>query len=807
MRRIFSVRLLVISLLMLGATTLHAQLTADFSPNQTTFTCPPAQLQLTDMSTGGATSWQWTVDWGSIFGGWTSTQQNPNFTLSFVGTFTVTLTVSDGTNTSTTTQTITVNGPTIDQSLLTVSNNFGCAPLEVSVQYAGTWDPTWTYNWDMGDGSTLTSLPDPTNFTHTYTNPGFYGINLTLTDGTGCTTNNWVSDTIIADGGLCVSGTSTDISCGAPNSGTIDLVVNGGTPPYSYIWSNGATTQDLTGLPAGFYEVLVSDNSGITAAATFTITNSDISLSFTEVKADCDSANGSLTVNISGGVPPYSTVWSNGAITPTITGLIPDGYEVTVTDANGCETKEIVFLSAKDSCRVNLSGRVYLDLNQNCTYDPATDVTFSTPIMEFYSHHITYSNNNDGTYNLNVPSGVNLLQLYSGAFGNALPSYFDLTCPPSGVHDLGTQTTDSAGLDFGFFPNDTIQDLYVDGWAGVARPGQVHHIWLYAKNMGASVPNSSLTFTHDPNVTYVSASPLPSTYDPVTRTLTWIPLGILPLQHQQFIVHTLVDTTMLMGDTLCHTTLLSPIAGDVTPANNVDTLCRIVTTSYDPNDKQVEPMGDGRSGNVDISQEWFTFTVRFQNTGNDTAFYVRIRDTIDNDFILTSLDPLGASHPYTLTFTEDRGLQFAFDNILLPDSGTNPEGSQGFVRYRIRKKDGLGIGTTLTNKAAIYFDFNEPVITNTTINTLVQQTNTGISQPELPGLMVYPNPAEDRLTVNSPDVQLTRIQLSDLHGRTLMQVGTPQPEVELDVAHLAPGLYLLQVYHAYGMTTRKVEIK
>ncbi|MGV3630344.1 MAG: DUF7619 domain-containing protein [Bacteroidota bacterium] len=142
-----------------------------------------------------------------------------------------------------------------------------------------------------------------------------------------------------------------------------------------------------------------------------------------------------------------------------------------------------------------------------------------------------------------------------------------------------------------------------------------------------------------------------------------------------------------------------------------------VVCAYDPNDKQVEPKGFGEEGYI-APDGYFTYTIRFQNTGTDTAFHVRIVDDLSSVLDVPTLEVLASSHPYRMLVMEPQKLVFHFDSILLPDSTTNFIGSQGYVRFRIKHVAGLGIGSEISNQAGIYFDMNPAVITNMVTNTL-----------------------------------------------------------------------------------------
>jgi uncharacterized repeat protein (TIGR01451 family) len=145
----------------------------------------------------------------------------------------------------------------------------------------------------------------------------------------------------------------------------------------------------------------------------------------------------------------------------------------------------------------------------------------------------------------------------------------------------------------------------------------------------------------------------------------------------------------------------------------VDIYCGVVTGSYDPNDKRGFPKGLGDQHFIKPNQQ-LQYVVRFQNTGTDTAFTVVIRDTLDTDLNIFTVTPGVSSHNYTFRMYGPRVLEWTFDNILLPDSTTNEPESNGFITFTVDQVPNLPNGTIINNQADIYFDFNDPIITNET---------------------------------------------------------------------------------------------
>ncbi|MBL0053740.1 MAG: SprB repeat-containing protein [Bacteroidetes bacterium] len=184
----------------------------------------------------------------------------------------------------------------------------------------------YTYAWSNGQTTqTATGLMGGT-----YT--------VTIGDANGCTAI--ASYTVTAPvSGLSITESHVNPTC-IGNNGSINITVTGGTPPYSYIWTGGQTTEDLTGIGAGSHTVTVTDAGGCTISLCVVLTQPNaIAVSVSTSAASCNGGNnGSAAAAASGGTAPYSYLWSNGGNTSSITGLYPGTYTVTVTDAAGCTT-------------------------------------------------------------------------------------------------------------------------------------------------------------------------------------------------------------------------------------------------------------------------------------------------------------------------------------------------------------------------------------------------------------------------------------------------------------------------------------
>jgi len=154
---------------------------------------------------------------------------------------------------------------------------------------------------------------------------------------------------------------------------------------------------------------------------------------------------------------------------------------------------------------------------------------------------------------------------------------------------------------------------------------------------------------------------------------------------------------------------------------HVSVWCPEITGSFDPNDKIGYPNGIGNT-NIIPPNIAINYKIRFQNTGNDTAFNIVVLDTLDTGLLNVSTFLAGSSsHGYSYSISNEGILKYTFDNIYLPDSIVDESGSHGYFVYSIQQKEELVDGTVIDNSASINFDFNEPIKTETYSHTVDRQ--------------------------------------------------------------------------------------
>ena len=440
----------------------------------------------------------------------------------------------------------------------------------------------------------------------------------------------------------------------------------------------------------------------------------------------------------------------------------------------------------------NISGKIYADSNANCLYD-AGENTFPNLKVQLYQNGILQQQQNTqagGSYSLVTDLGT---YTYSIATAN-LP--FVVACPASGYYTSVIAALDSFDADMNFgLRCKPGYDLVAQSISAIGfRPANITTVDISAGDVSnfynahcAAGMSGSVQLIINGAAHYVASLGLtPTTV--LNDTITWsiADFGAVNFFHD-FNINVATDTTAVLGSQICFTLIVNPIAGDNRPANNILTHCFTVVGSFDPNEKEVYP-----AGNIDTATHRLTYTIYFQNTGTAEAQHIYLTDTLDSNIDAGSFQLLAYSHQ-PMVQLKGNNLRFNFPNINLPDSNTNEPLSHGYVQYKIKLKDNLPVGTTINNTAFIYFDFNAPVVTNTTSNTISIST-TAVSSIRNPNseIRIYPNPASTQLFIETNGTEVEQVNIYNTTGRLVSQTKLPQSK-SIDVSGLVQGVYIAEI--------------
>jgi uncharacterized repeat protein (TIGR01451 family) len=231
---------------------------------------------------------------------------------------------------------------------------------------------------------------------------------------------------------------------------------------------------------------------------------------------------------------------------------------------------------------------------------------------------------------------------------------------------------------------------------------------------------------------------------------------------------------------------------DADTLDNVSNLLATIVGPFDPNDKQVQPEGPITPEMIEQGQD-LIYTIRFQNTGNYPAEDVRLLDTLSAQLDLNSFEVLSSSHPVSWRIEQQRILEFYFKNIQLPDSTSDEPASHGFVKYKIRTRKDLPLGTKINNTAHIYFDFNRPITTNTTQNVVAELVLTHTPENIKP-LSIVPNPANQSVTLRWETAQGGTLELLNAAGKKVLQqkIASGSNSTLVTIDTLPEGLYFIR---------------
>jgi hypothetical protein len=712
-----------------------------------------------------------------------------------------------------------------------------------------------------------------------------------------------------------VTNIQQDPTCTADN-GVVEVSVFGGTAPYTYLWSDGGTTEDRYDLVAGTYTLTVTDANSDIAEETYDLVAQpdlgyiDFSYNLNgQANFPCpDQSNGIVVIPVYAnpmnnwpglnGVPPYSTSvqvdgnfvspggtdaygnpWfpgvatgmpiemtvmdatgcmasgssqafgpvgdftvsevidacaggANGSIRfavtgdllgylglvhvyddqlnevavteafadpPVVTGLAPGTYSLEVTlgqspdyTCGGIQLPPVTVGDLGPDCG-EVQGTLFIDNDQDCTQD-ASEVGVPYRVLQIQPGGLYAVTDADGSFTRNLPNGNYTLEVLGADLFPLCPA----TMPTP--FSIATNTVTLALADSSLVP----LDLEATCWAGAARPGFVHTVSVGVFNMSAQVGGAlTTTLTFDPQMSFVSAIPAPTTV--TGNVVTWNTAALTAFVGFSASVTLQVPPDVgLLGLPFTHTVNCTQTLGEDDLANNSDAFSGVFTGAYDPNDKTAYT-STGYSEEIYLLgwDEHIDYRIRFQNTGTDTAFTVVVTDTISPLLDLATFQQGVASHPFTVAFKPGRVVEWRFDDIQLPDSNVNEAASHGLITFRIRPVPGLLAGEELRNYADIFFDFNPPIRTNDAL--LITDFFSGVPQTDEELLQIFPNPVEGTLTLHLPNEALSgELRITTPDGRTVVQQRAART---VEVGHLSPGVYLLSVHSDRGLTHQARVVK
>ena len=530
------------------------------------------------------------------------------------------------------------------------------------------------------------------------------------------------------------------------------------------------------------------------------------------VFSNCDSQTFRFTATTYLSTLQLTTYFGDGSSqTDTfLTGAPPRVYANHVYGAEGVYTVKEVLLNsgvAIDSATFSdtvtmcsfLDVTSYVDNNADCAFD-AGDTYLANPYtVEVDSAGIPVDTITSTSFYYDASGSAPMGTVYTFRILTP-PSGFMVTCPASGIwSDTISATTSTRQTNVGFICDTTDFDLAVYGWFSPGVTGACTHV--YVNNYGCTPEAATVTINYSPKYAYSSILPagIPAVTAGNSVTLT---LGtVSPGTTAHFIAYFTPTGTPVAGDTVNTTWTVDPTAGDANPANNLLTRIDTVHASFDPNEKAVSPQG------YIVAGTQLQYNIGFENTGNDTAFNIHVQDSLSDDLDISTLKLVSASAPvYEEISTYGAGhnvVKFDFPHIDLQDI-SHPGACNGMVVFTIKTKPGLPNGTFIDNTAAIYFDYNAPVMTNKVRNII--GTTTGVATlTNYSAATIYPNPATDQLTIKTPGNDYTSVSVTNVLGQLVSQQQLSGTTTTINVSTLPSGIYSVTLKGDKGLAIQKFE--
>ena len=357
-----------------------------------------------------------------------------------------------------------------------------------------------------------------------------------------------------------------------------------------------------------------------------------------------------------------------------------------------------------NSPKPKITGRVFCDINNNGIKD-GND--FYKPFVKIGLSNSNYTFTDlNGVYNLFADS------IGSYTVTTIAPNLF-IAVPASTNYNFSkNDTVVTTDIALQIQASNTVDSLnfYISQSNNKARKGGFHKYYLVYSNARNSFLTPNITFNFDDTkLQYVSSSNGLNPTVSISSLNYAITTPMYPGEVRYLVINFKVNISTNIGDTIVSSATIT--ANAITQSK---TLKAIVVASFDPNAKDATP---SMTVSEVVAGKDIDYTIHFQNTGTDYADKVTIIDSpsylLKSDYLTVS----NSSHPCTITVQNNR-IKVVFNEIALPDSGSNNLLSNGFVSFKVRPLSTLTTGTIIPNKAYIYFDYNAPIITNTA-NTII----------------------------------------------------------------------------------------
>lgn len=429
---------------------------------------------------------------------------------------------------------------------------------------------------------------------------------------------------------------------------------------------------------------------------------------------------------------------------------------------------------------ITVSATCFIDKNENGKRDTG-EPSFENLRLQVDDLFLDYLTDENGKFEFPLETGKHTIT-------PIIPKIWKATTKTSYTFNVSSESAD-LDLAIGLKPTKTVVD--VDGFTGgpALRCGFTTRQVVKVINSGTVQGDYHVVLELDSKIKVDSFSQTPDSAN--GNRFVWVAKNLDPSKSFSSHFYFKVPGISFLGESLDMDATYR-VPGKL---EKKDTLRGTIRCAFDPNDKSVWPNRE-TLGNAFYPGEELTYRIRFQNTGNDTAFNVEVTDTLSPHLDWSTFRVLDQSHGNMKATLDSNGMvEFAFPNILLPDSHVNEPRSHGYITFRIKPDSGLAFNTQVHNKADIYFDYNPAITTNQTVSVYADFP-VKVEQPNSRSLSVevFPNPFSNTFSLTWPATdEKANIKVSTADGRLVFAKKNVEKGRDIGIPDLPSGVYLLQV--------------
>lgn len=457
----------------------------------------------------------------------------------------------------------------------------------------------------------------------------------------------------------------------------------------------------------------------------------------------------------------------------------------------------------------NISGNIHLDTSATCQIDSLNQ----GPKIKNIKVNLTKNSFKNKQYFVNYFGDYSFAAELNDTFLvkiDTINNPFEITCPNDKEYKAVITPTDSinGNLNFGLTCKGSADYGVSSISATRFRPNFQTDVFINAGDIAKSFHGIYCGFKQAGTVKIEIFGPVsyvkpgehalaPNSIANNNKTLIYNIADFGSLMDSSFNIIALTKSPITVADSAVYIKVtVSPDTKDNNPLNDALTMCFPVRNSHDPNAKEVFP-------NYRVAgDKWVNYTIYFQNTGNDTAYTVVIKDTLSNKLNASSFQFLNASHR-VITELENNVVTFTFPRINLVDSLTNESLSHGWVQFKIKTDPSVNVFTEVDNTAHIYFDTNDPIVTNVAyINHLTTSSSELALNKEK--LFVYPNPARNSITITLKTSDNYNLTLRNTFGQSVLTKPFNDNSCTVLLDGLPAGIYYVTVKNESGYWVEKV---